>query len=386
MPKWRILIVDDEDDIRSVVRAALSTKYEVVEARDGLDALQKLDLAEPDFVVLDVMMPMMDGYQTCEAIRKHPKYKGLSVLFLSALNSREDMMKGYNSGANLYLTKPFDPSRLVRNVDVFFETNPIQFVKKHYTLEELKELEKGGPQKIALAQAQTAGLHVEIDHGSASPAPAQHSAEPAKPAPAAPQARPPAAAQPAAAGAPQRTPTGPMESLAPVRPRVLVVDDDAEILMLIHAILDQKFEVCTAGDGIQAIEKITTYQPDIIVLDAMMPKMSGYQLCQSLRRNARFSKTPIMFVSAKATPRDRDYAMRIGADDFLAKPFEAAEFENRVAELTKHARYVLHPKTLNMQQIQDLDNRRKKELEQQQDRLHVREENELEKFLREHTS
>src|SRR5438046_8418180 len=106
--KWRILIVDDEDDIRTIVRASLASKYEIIEARDGLDALEKIELGEPDFVVLDVMMPLMDGFQTCEAIRRHPRYKHLSVLFLSALNSKEDMKKGYGAGANLYLTKPFD--------------------------------------------------------------------------------------------------------------------------------------------------------------------------------------------------------------------------------------------------------------------------------------
>jgi DNA-binding response OmpR family regulator len=373
MPKWRILVVDDEDDIRSVVRAALSSKYEVVEARDGLDALQKLELAEPDFVVLDVMMPLMDGYRTCEAIRKHPRYKQLSVLFLSALNSREDMMKGYSAGANLYLTKPFDPSRLVRNIDVFFETNPVPFVRKQHTLEQLKELEQSGPQKLAQAHAQTSTLAQAVQPAAK---PVSAAAPTAQPAPAAPAPK-------------QSSPTAAMRSLTQVaagsRPRVLVVDDDTEILLIAQGILNQNFEVFTASDGIQAIEKITTYQPDIIVLDAMMPKMSGYQLCQSLRRNARFSKTPIIFVSAKSTPRDRDYAMRIGADDFLAKPFEAPEFERRMIEMTKNPKFVLHPKALTVDQIQELENRRKKVLEEQKDRVTVKEDNELEKFLREHT-
>lgn len=352
------------------MRAALSTKYEVIEARDGLDALQKLDLAEPDFVVLDVMMPMMDGYQACEAIRKHPKYKTVSVLFLSALNSREDMMKGYSSGANLYLTKPFDPSRLVRNIDVFFETNPIPYMRKHHTLEQLREMEKAGAQQIAQAQSQTTGLRE-----GAQPSATTRAAAPAQPAAAAP-------ARPAATTSAQSA--APSSDASPVR--VLVVDDDDEILTLAHAVLDKQFEVFTANDGIQAIEKITTYQPDIIVLDAMMPKMSGYQLCQSLRRNARFAKTPIIFVSAKSSPRDRDYAMRIGADDFLGKPFDNVEFVRRVQELTKHPKFILHPKALTKEQISELENRRRKVLEEQKDRMAVKEENELEKFLREHTS
>jgi len=348
MPKWRILIVDDEDDIRSIVRAALSAKYEVVEARDGLEALEKLDLAEPDFVILDVMMPLMDGFQTCEAIRRHPRFKELSVLFLSALNSREDMMKGYGAGANLYLTKPFDPSRLVRNVDVFFETNAMTYRRKKFTLEELRALENQGADALANAKV-SPGPAAELPGPNATPAP---------PAPA------------PAGGA---------------KPRVLIVDDEDEMRILIRAVLSSRFETFTAADGVQAIERITTYQPDIILLDAMMPKMSGYQLCQSLRRNARFQKTPILFVSAKASARDRDYAMRIGADDFLAKPFENADLEQRVVQMTQKPGFKVYPKTLSATQIEELENRRRSHLQETQDRLTRKEENDLEKFLKEHT-
>ena len=107
MMKRRILVVDDEQDIRSIIRSALAARYEVVEAQDGLDALAKLELVEPDFIILDVMMPLMDGVETCRAIRRHPRYQSISVLFLSAMNTKDDLKKGYGAGANLYLTKPF---------------------------------------------------------------------------------------------------------------------------------------------------------------------------------------------------------------------------------------------------------------------------------------
>ncbi len=363
MPNWRILIVDDEDDIRSIVRAALSTRYEVVEARDGLEALQKLDLAEPDFVVLDVMMPMMDGYQTCEAIRRHPKYQTLSVLFLSALNSREDMMKGYTAGANLYLTKPFEPSRLLRNVDVFFESSNMTYTRKRYTLQQLQEMEQKGPD--ALAQARV----------TAAPTPPAG----AQPVPPASSAHPPSAAPPQAPRVtPAPSPTG-------GKPRLLIVDDEESMRSIMKAMLSDRFEAFTADNGVQAIERITTYQPDLIILDAMMPKMSGYQLCQSLRRNARFSKTPILFVTAKSSARDKEYAIRIGADDVLGKPFEGAELVQRLLKLTEKPGFKQYPKTLSAAQIQELENRRKQALEEHQDRQTRKEDNDLERFLREHT-
>lgn len=169
------------------------------------------------------------------------------------------------------------------------------------------------------------------------------------------------------------------------RPRVLIVDDDIQLLLVCRGALDQEFEVVQATNGIEAIEKITTYQPDIIVLDAMLPKMSGYQLCQSLRRNPRFAKTPILFASGKTSPRDREYAKRIGASDFLAKPFEMAELRKRIHDLMQSEGFIMHPKTLTFDMLYEMENKRRIALEEHEDRLHRKEESELEKFLRENS-
>lgn len=155
--------------------------------------------------------------------------------------------------------------------------------------------------------------------------------------------------------------------------------------MLMRSTLEPEFEVFSALDGLIAIEKITTYQPDLIVMDAMMPKMSGYQLCQSLRRNARFSTTPILFVSAKASPRDREYALRIGANDFLPKPFEPLELAERVKLLMKKPGFTVHPKSMTRDWIDEMEGKKADALELRHDRLHRKEESELERFLRENT-
>ncbi len=352
MQKRRILIVDDEDDIRAIIRSALMTRYEVVEARDGLDALSKLDLAEPDFVILDVMMPLMDGVETCAAIRKHPRFRDISVLFLSALNTKDDMKRGYGAGANLYLTKPFDPSRLLRNVDLFFETNPPPVTRKRHTVDEIRDMENRGPEAISAAQ-------------STAPIPSEPESKPAAaPAPAA-----PAPARPASAST--------------ALPRVLAIDDEEDMLTLIRMGLGASYEVVTAVNGIDAIEKITCYQPDIILLDAMLPKMSGYQLCQSLRRNARYSRTPVLFVSAKSTPRDREYAFRVGANEFLAKPFSGDELRANVKKMESLPGFVIHSKSLSMIQISDLENLNRRKLQEHQDRLTRKQETDIDKFLKE---
>lgn len=367
MPKWRILIVDDEEDIRTIIKGALAAHYEVVEAQDGLDALEKLETAEPDFVILDVMMPLMNGIETCEAIRRHPRYRNMSVLFLSALNSREDIEKGYTAGANLYLTKPFDPPRLLRNVELFFETTPPPMTRKHYSMEQLQNLRKSGAEAIAEAQALVAQQPPQEQ-----PAPAS------APLP----ERPFAPAPPSAPEAPKAEP------IHTTVPRVLLVDDDPDLIQMAATALASQFEVVCALNGLEAIEKITSYQPDIIVLDSMMPKMSGYQLCQSLRRNARFSRTPILFISAKSSARDRDYAMRIGGSDFLAKPFELEALKTRVSRMQTLPGFMIYPKSFSLTQLLEQEDMRKTErqrqLDERQDRMHRKEQTELEKFLRDH--
>jgi len=376
MGKWRVLVVDDDQDIRDLVRTSLEPGYEVVEARDGLDALEKLERAEPDFVVLDVMMPLMDGIQTCEAIRRHSRYRDMTVLFLSALASQADIRKGYDAGANLYLTKPFDPARLKRNIDLFFEKRAVQEPPlRKFTLRELEQLEKSGPGAISAAVGHAAG------------------AGPAEPRQQAVAGSSPAAAS---AGAPQtpsaNTSAGAASNAPPtargaaMMPRVLVVDDEAGICSLAVHALHNEFEVFCASDGIDAVSKITLYQPDIIIIDTMMPRMSGYQLCQSLRQNARFAHTPIVLASAKHSQKDRDYSLRIGANAFLQKPYTEIELLHVTREMMKRPDFRVHVKALSAQAIHDLENLHgERNEEKQQERVRQEDVSQLQDFVRRHT-
>ena len=363
MQKRRIMIVDDEEDIRSLIRSALTTNYDVVEAQDGLDALSKLDLVEPDFVILDVMMPLMDGVEACNAIRRHPRYQDISVMFLSALKSKEDLKRGYGAGANLYLTKPFEPSRLVRNVDLFFETDPPPLKRKRYTVEEIRLMEEQGPQAVAAAQAATA--------------------RPAAQPPIAPPAPKVPKGASAPAPAPARAPAARTEPPPQFKTRVLAIDDDPDILTVLRGYLGGEYEFVTASNGLEAVERITSLQPDIILLDAMLPKMSGYQLCQSLRRNARYAGTPILFISAKCQPRDREYAMRVGASDFLAKPFTPEELHAHMKKMKRMPGFAVHVKTLSIEQIEELEGARHSEQVARDKASKPVEETELNKFIRE---
>lgn len=113
----RILIVDDEPNIvMSLEYTFKKNNFEVFIARDGQEALDILKDQLPDIIILDVMMPMVDGYSTLEQIKKDERLDNCKVVFLSAKNKENDIEKGLSLGANLYITKPFSVKKLVEKV------------------------------------------------------------------------------------------------------------------------------------------------------------------------------------------------------------------------------------------------------------------------------
>lgn len=113
----KILIVDDEPNIvMSLEYTFKKNNYEVFIARDGQEALELLKTTYPDVIILDVMMPLVDGYATLEQIRKDANLTHTKVMFLSAKNKESDIEKGMALGADAYLTKPFSIKKVVDQV------------------------------------------------------------------------------------------------------------------------------------------------------------------------------------------------------------------------------------------------------------------------------
>ncbi len=119
----KILIVDDEPDIRSVLRTALKPQgYEVVEAQDGKEALAIIEQDLPDVVLLDLMMPKMDGLELCERVRSDFKNATTYIIMLTARSQNHEKVTGLNLGADVYFTKPFDPGVLLAQIKVGVKT------------------------------------------------------------------------------------------------------------------------------------------------------------------------------------------------------------------------------------------------------------------------
>lgn len=122
MTAHSILVVDDEEMTRNLLRLMLQPSgYEIVEAGDGVEALDLLANKLPSLVLLDVMMPNMDGIETCQRIRRNPATAHLPVIMLSAKTFGTAAVEGLEAGANKYLTKPISRKTLLETIEFLLE-------------------------------------------------------------------------------------------------------------------------------------------------------------------------------------------------------------------------------------------------------------------------
>jgi DNA-binding response OmpR family regulator len=110
--------------------------------------------------------------------------------------------------------------------------------------------------------------------------------------------------------------------------RILFIEDDKDLRKIVHDFLvKENYEVVLACNGVEGIESAKKYQPTLILLDLMLPKVDGFEVCREIRRE---SMVPIMILSAKSSDMDKMLSLGIGADDYLTKPFSMLELEARI--------------------------------------------------------
>jgi DNA-binding response OmpR family regulator len=118
------------------------------------------------------------------------------------------------------------------------------------------------------------------------------------------------------------------------KPKILVVDDEPDVVEFIERTLrPEGFEVISASDGMGALDMVDSEKPDLVLLDIMMPVMSGYEVCELIKSNPQTKNTPVICVSSAHTPDARALSLRVGAATLIVKPFLPAEL---VAQIRRY--------------------------------------------------
>lgn len=118
------------------------------------------------------------------------------------------------------------------------------------------------------------------------------------------------------------------------RPRILLVDDEPSLVKIVSRRLEAEgFEVCTAIDGEEALRQVVAQNPQLIILDVMLPKFNGYDVCKKIKADTRYQKIPILLFTARVQERDEKIGFESGADAYLRKPFRAPELLEKIRGL-----------------------------------------------------
>jgi len=120
--------------------------------------------------------------------------------------------------------------------------------------------------------------------------------------------------------------------------RILIVDDEADILAVVGARLQAAgYETATAGNGLEGLSLARDWQPDLVILDLMLPGIDGFSVCAMLKRDQRLARIPVLILTARVQAGDKKTSADLGADGYLTKPFKTEELLGRIAELLGHS-------------------------------------------------
>ena len=164
---YRILLIDDEDDILEFVKYNLERDgYEVFTASNGAEGLNVALKTKPHLILLDMMMPVLDGIETCKAIRNSPALKNVMVVFLSAGGSEETQLQGYNAGADDYINKPIKMNILRSRVQAILKRITLPDTSKELVIDTEHHIVRKGDETIILPRKEFSLLQLLYSHPS----------------------------------------------------------------------------------------------------------------------------------------------------------------------------------------------------------------------------
>jgi two-component system, cell cycle response regulator len=279
-PADNILIVDDEPFNLKLLSAILSTgPYHTSTASNGEEALRKVGEEPPDLILLDVMMPGMDGYEVTKRLKNDPDTRDIPVILVTALDGAENKIRGLEAGADEFLNKPVDKAEILARVKSLLRLKRYQ--------DQLK-----------------ARVHSET--GLAFPSG-------------------------------QEGLTDGKTSL----PAILLVEDNDKDANLIQVQLyGQPYEIKRVRSGEEAISLIQQERFDLLLLDLLLPGMDGFMVTHRLRESEETRNIQIVAITCLGDLESRIKGIEVGVDDYLVKPINTHELKVRLNALIKKKAYL----------------------------------------------
>jgi two-component system cell cycle response regulator len=275
----RVLVVDDILPNVKLLEAKLNAEYyEVVTALNGPDALQKVAESSPDVVLLDVMMPGMDGFEVCHQIKNNPATAHIPVVMVTALTDSEDRVRGLENGADDFLSKPVNDVALMARVR--------SLVRLKMTVDEWRARENTASQ-LGVGDVVSSVMSQPVDQA-----------------------------------------------------KVLVVEDMAFESTRIRETLERdRDEVTVVEGGMQALQQIGQVEFDLIVVSLNLKNEDGIRFCSHLRSNERTRATPIVMLGGEDDMPRIAHGLEIGAHDYVLRPLDKNEFLARCRTQIRRKRF-----------------------------------------------
>jgi two-component system, cell cycle response regulator len=278
--KPRILIVDDDSLNIKLMKAKLpAEKYESLTASNGQQAIAIADRDLPDLILLDIMMPDMDGFAVSRLLKQNPHTREIPIILVTALEGLDDKINGLETGADEFLTKP---------------VNTIELLSRINSLLRLKQYRD---QLAVRSQSETSLT-------------------------------------------PFTNQTGKVEDFSHP-PRILLVEDDERDSKIFKGFfLNQGYDLEWVKTGEEALDLLKWKSVDLILLDVLLPGLDGFEICRQLKNSNQTRDLQIILITCLSDLENKIKGIELGADDYLIKPVNRQELQARMKILLTKKRYI----------------------------------------------
>lgn len=275
----RVLVVDDLEPNVKLLEAKLRAEYfDVLGAYSGKEAVERARNDQPDIILLDVMMPGMDGFEACRIIKSTPETAHIPIVMVTALEQQADRVAGLKAGADDFLTKP------VEDVALFARVRSLTRLKM--MTDELR---------MRYATGKSMGVVSPIDLN---------------------------------------------DSPCAEKARIFLIDDQPEQADRVRMLLSEHHEVSTETDPEVALTRAKSGDFDLVVINMSIEKMDPLRLCSTIRSFEETRLTPLLAIVRQGDTRKLVRALDIGVNDYLARPVDRNELTARVTTQLRRKRYI----------------------------------------------